>query len=534
LLVAAALALLALSCADPITGARHDNIPPQTYVWTDTLGVPQASQVRLSWWGDDPDGFVQGYLVSFDGVDWQWTTEQERTFSLELGGVDTLIAQFRVCAVDMQGNGQWDSFVSVGAISFGPEAYEDADTNLAYTPGEAYVDYGAIDPEPASLAFLVKNSAPTMAFAQNTTLPAVTLPVASFLLDGRDADGDETIVSYRIALNDTSASSWVTIPASTRLVSLVGDLSVPGAPVVSARAYGGTELADLGVTIPNLRLDATNVLYAYCTDRAGAASAMARMPDTTKTWTVRRPVGRMKLLLVDDYAAASPNPDDIYRTALGLARDGTGASFSDYDVLDLRTYPIPEPIHQPMISLTLEQYPAVFWYAKIANLNYAQNTLPRFMVRGGKALMSSGFENFVDPLGLPIDFAPIDSLITAYTDSLGFARPGYIPRVYLNSVVRSADTASYPAMVFDRTALFGTYAVEPSLGATVVYRLDTTKNPPNTLELWVGTPPVGVRSATGNMIFMSVPTHLMNTTDPQGQNRLVRFFEAVLRDDFGL
>lgn len=525
---------MALSCADPITGTKRDNIPPQTYVWTDTLGVAQTSQVRLSWWGDDPDGFVQGYLVSFDGVRWDWTTEQERTFSLELGGVDTLLAQFRVCAVDKEGNGTWDGQVSVGSISFGAEAYEDSDSSGTYTPGEEFVDYGAIDPEPAALAFLVKNSPPTMAFAQNTTIPAVTLPVASFLLEGRDSDGDETIVSYRIALNDTGTSSWVTVPGSTRLVSLVADLSVPSAPVVSAKMYGGTELIDLGITIPNLRLDAANVLYAYCTDQAGAASVMVRMPDTTRTWTVRRPVGRMKLLLVDDYAAASPNPDDIYRAALNLATDGSGASFSDYDVLDLRTYPIPAPIHQPMISLTLEQYQVVFWYAKIANLNFAQNTLPRFMVRGGKALMSTGFENFIDVLGLPIDFAPIDSLITGYTDSLGVSRPGYIPRVYLNSVVRSTDTTSYPTMVFDRTALFGSYAVEPSLGATVVYRLDSAKNPPNTQELWVGTPPVGVRSATGNMIFMSVPMHLTNTTDPLGNSRLVRFFEAVLRDDFEL
>ena len=509
-------------------------MPPQTYIWTDTLGVAQTSQVRLSWWGDDPDGFVQGYLVSFGGLVWQWTTEQERTFSLELGGVDTLLAQFRVCAVDQEGNGSWDVNVSAGAITFGSEAYQDADSSGTYTPGEVFVDYGAIDPEPAALAFLVKNSPPTMTFDQNTTIPAVTLPVASFLLEGHDSDGDATIVSYRLALNDTSASSWVTIPASTRLVSLLGDLSVPGLPVVSAKVYGGTELVDLGITIPNMRLDGTNVLYADCADQAGASSIIVRMPDSTRTWTVRRPVGRMKLLLVDDYASASPNPDDIYRTALGLARDGTGASFSDYDVLDLRTYPIPAPIHQPMISLTLEQYPVVFWYGKIANLNYAQNTLPRFMVRGGKALMSTGFENFIDPLGLPIDFAPIDSLITSYTDSLGASRPGYMPRFYLNSIVRSTDTTKYPTMVFDRTSLFGTYAMEPSLGATVVYRFDPPKNPPNTQELWVGTPPAGVRSATGDMIFMSVPMHLMNTTDALGNNRLVRFLEAVLRDDFGL
>ena len=372
-----------------------------------------------------------------------------------------------------------------------------------------------------------------MAFAENTTIPSVTLPVASFLLDGRDLDGDETVVRYLIALNDTSAGNWIEIPGSVNLITLVADLSVPSLPVVSAKIYAGTEQTDLNRSIPNFRLDAPNVLYAYCEDLAGAESEMVRMPDTTRTWTVRRPVGRMKLLVVDDYGSANPNPDDVYRSALTSALDGTGASFGDYDVLDLRTYPIPPPLHQPMMSLTMQQYDAVFWYAKIANLNFAQNTLPGYMVRGGKVLMSTGFENFIDILGLPIDFAPIDSLITGYVDSTGTTFPGYIPRVYLNSIVRSADTTAYPTMFFDRTALFGTYAAQPSLGATILYRLDPPKNPPNTQELWVGAPPVGIRSADGRIIFMTMPMHLMNTTDALG-NRLVRFFESTLRDDFGL
>jgi hypothetical protein len=525
--------MLAMSCQDPITGGRGENLPPKTYVWTDTLGVTQTSRVRMYWWGDDPDGFVQGYLVSFNGIDWEWTTDQERILTLQLGGVDSLLAQFRGSAVDMEGNGQWDANIISGNVSFGPEPYDDLDSNGVYSPGEPFVDYGAVDPTPSRLEFEVQNSPPTMAFAENTDIPAVTLPVASFLLDGRDLDGDETVVRYMLALNDTSAGNWIEVPGSVRLITLVADFSTITPPAVPADIYAGTEQVDLGISIPNLRLDAENVLYAYCVDLAGAQSDVVRMPDTTRTWTVRRPIGRVKLLLVDDYAASNPNPDDVYRTALQNAQDGSASSFGDYDVLDLRNYPIPAPLHQPMISLTLGQYPAVFWYAKIANLNYAHNTLPPYMVRGGKVLMTTGFENFIDVLGLPIDFAPIDSLVTGYVDSTGGSRPGYISRVYMNSIIQSTDTTAYPRLLYDRTALFGTYAAEPSLGATALYRLDLPKNPPNALELWVGTPPVGIRSASGNIIFMTVPMHLMNTTDPQG-NRLVRFFESVLRDDFGL
>jgi hypothetical protein len=187
-----------------------------------------------------------------------------------------------------------------------------------------------------------------------------------------------------------------------------------------------------------------------------------------------------------------------------------------------------------MLIATFRLYNSVLWFARIANLNYAQNSLPEYMASGGKVLFTTGFQNFVDPQGLPIDFMPIDSLITGYTDSSGVSRAGFIPRVYLNSVVRSSDTTSHPTMVYDRTAIFGTYAVVEAPGQQVLYRLDPAKNPPNTQELWTGTPAVGVRSASGNIVVMVVPLHLMNTTDGTGKSRLVTFFESIFGDGFGL
>jgi hypothetical protein len=517
-----------VSCKDPISGEPRANQPPRTYLWTDTVGIVQTSRVQIHWWGDDPDGLVKGYVVSVDGVSWGWTIGHDSTFSVQLAGLTTIIAQFRAAAVDMEGNGRWDSASYAGSINVGPEPFTDLDSNDVYTPGEPFVDYGAIDPNPPHLDVTIQNSPPTLRFADKTDIPAVTLPVASFLLDPADVDGDETIVRFYLALNDTSAGNWVEIPGTTSLMTLEGDLSNPAATTSTAKVFSGTQLEDLGISLPGLRLDANNVLYAYAEDLAGARSPVVRMPDTTHTWFVKKPAGRRKLLLVDDFVPASPNPDDVYKTALQATPDGSGSNFGDYDIVDLRSYPIPAPLHRPMLTRTFSLYQVVFWYAKIANFGYAQNTLPEYLSSGGKVLMTSGFENFIDVLGLPIDFAPVDSLITSYTDSTGSSVYGYVSRVYAGSQVLSTDTTKYPTLQYDRTALFGTYAVTPALGQSVIYTLDYPKNPPNTQELWVGKPPVGIRSDDGSIIFMTVPMHLMDTP-----GSLVKFFTAILRDDFG-
>ncbi|MBI4427657.1 MAG: hypothetical protein HY562_00900 [Ignavibacteriales bacterium] len=529
------MSVCAWGCKDRITGELYSNRPPKTYIWVDTVASTLTSQVKLHWWGDDPDGFVVGYFVSIGGLQWTFTTRQDSTFTVQLGTVDTLLTTFRVAALDNSGNGVWDSNVQAGTISFGPEPYNDLDSNNNYSAGEPFVDLGAADPAPARLDLKIKNSPPTAQFANLTSIPSETLPVATFLIEGNDLDGKATIVNYFISLNepDTSKPGWEKLPASASIVTIVGDSSQFQNSIISAEILFGTELLSLGQTISGLRLNSNNVVYLYCKDLSGASSPVVRMPDSTRTWYVRKPSTNRRLLLVNDYGPANPDPFAVYASALNAAGDGTGGTFGDYDLMHLINNPVPTPIHKPMLTATFRLYKYVFWFSKIANFNFAQNTLPEFMDAGGKVLISTGFQNFIDPQGLSIDFAPIDSLVTSYTDTAGNTRFGFIPRVYLNSIVLSSDTTRYPEMVFDRTAIFGSYAVAAAPGQEVIFRLDYPKNPPNTQETWVGQPSVGVRSSQGKMLFLTIPLHLMNSVDTFGSNRLVRFFEKVFRDDFG-
>lgn len=525
------MALFLNGCSEEFESQPRVNLPPETYLAVDTVGTTVTSRVQVHWWGDDPDGLVQGFLVSWDGTNWTYTKSYDSLFTLDLVGAVTIVAQFQVSAIDVEGNGRYDRDISVGGISFGDEPFIDANGTGQYEPDEPFVDYGAIDATPAGVQYLVKNTPPEIAFQFGSEVPAITLPVASFILEGTDVDGDETIAYYYISLNDTTR--WVRIPGSVSLLTLVGDLDDLPRPEVSARALAGDRLEDIGVSVPGLRLDATNVLYAYAEDLAGAVSDTVRMPGPPKTWFVKQPRGRRKLLLIDDFSGGTPNPDQKYSDILQQVPDNEGQTFGDYDFLDIKTSPVPAGIARTFLVETMRQYRIVFWYADRApNLNFAQNTIPQYLESSGKLIFSTGFVNFTDNRGIALDFAPIDSLLTLLVDSTGAVKNGFVSRVFQGSRIVSTDSTEYPHLYIELTtqAGVGIYGVEPSPPpARVLYQLDRPKSG----ETWVGTPPVCVLGSKGDIVFMTVPFHLLNGTDPVGQSHLVELFEKILRQQFG-
>ena len=523
--------VLWIGCSEEFTSVPRINLPPDTFVAVDTVGAIVTSQIQVHWWGDDPDGLVQGFLVSLDGISWSWTTSHDSLFSLDLGGADSILALFRVSAVDIEGNGGRDQGVTVGDIIFGDEPFGDSNGNGQYDMGEPFVDFGAIDPSPAQVRYTIKNTAPVVEFQFGSEIPPVTLPVASFILEGSDLDGNETIANYYISLNDTT--QWVRIPGSVNLLTLVGDVSDLSQTQVSAQVLSGDDLEDIGLSVPGMKLDATNVFYVYAEDLAGAVSDTVRMPAPTRTWFVKKPRGRRKLLLVDDFSGGSPNPDQKYADIMPQVSDSENMSFGDYDFLDIKSSPIPAGIARTLLLATMQQYRIVFWYADRApNLNFAQITIQQYLNGGGKVLFNTGFVNFTDPLGIALDFAPIDSLKTFLVDSTGVARNGYIPRVFEGSKIVARDSAEYPDLFVEVTtqAGVGIYGIQPSPSPVdTLYLLDE----PKTGENWVGMPPVCAIGGKQNIVFMTVPFHLLNGPDPSGQPHLVEFFEKIFRQQFG-
>jgi len=167
------------------------NLPPHTYLtlFPDSIISPQRTLLTISWWGDDPDGFVVGFYFSFDSLNWTFTTKNDSTFQLSMNGLDSTF-RFWVAAVDNK---------------------------------------GLRDPHPASNRYPVMASPPSVSFNAGTSIPDTTFTIASFAWTGHDPDGDNTVKYYYWAVNDTS--TWHKIPSSITTITLTQDSGIiPNAP----------------------------------------------------------------------------------------------------------------------------------------------------------------------------------------------------------------------------------------------------------------------------------------------------------------
>ncbi|HCV42142.1 MAG TPA: hypothetical protein DGH68_01565, partial [Bacteroidetes bacterium] len=323
-IVAGVVLLLWASCNEKIADNPAVNKTPRTFLWlypdsTISVGV---SRQHLQWWGEDPDGFVRGYLFAFtpsraahtpspDTLRYTWVTKTDTLMHFPL---DTLFRYFTVFVRSVDNS--FAGLDSHRSVRLTPNPYLDINENGIYDAGDQLLSglQGAMDPIGAVQAFPIRNTPPHIAFLPNPNDPSIglrqpdyTFTVAAFGFKGTDEDGDNTLASYRIALNDTSnAANWLTIPLRDTVVTLVvardsSNFAPPGSGVlITADVFGGSFLGRHRIgRLPGLRLDAPNVFYVQSKDVAGEYSPTIRMPSGTQQWVVKRPRG--KLLLVSDY-----------------------------------------------------------------------------------------------------------------------------------------------------------------------------------------------------------------------------------------
>lgn len=182
LLVCSLMAVSFYSCSDTIQGTA-ELLPPETYLtlFPDSIISPGSTTKKISWWGDSPNGFVVGFNVSLDSINWTYTTKTDSTFVFTISGQDSI---FRVWVAAVDNN-------------------------------------GLVDPTPASNLYPVMNSPPTVIFDPNTDIPDTTFPVATFKWIGTDPDGNNTIRRYWWSLNDTT--NWRSVPGTVDLMTLTRD-----------------------------------------------------------------------------------------------------------------------------------------------------------------------------------------------------------------------------------------------------------------------------------------------------------------------
>jgi hypothetical protein len=259
-------------------------------------------------------------------------------------------------------------------------------------------------------------------------------------------------------------------------------------------------------------------MYLKAQDIAGTFSRVVTMPDSTRTWYVRQPVGRF--LLINDYYRTAPTDVqgavNFYRTAFDTVQ------YSNLDIKVNSGGNIPK-IKNPMFIETMKLFQCVVWFAwrgnnasDAANYDLAQQTLPYYILAGGKVFFTTGFPNTL-PANDLASFASIDSIsANEYTQFTA----GY-PVIVSDASYDTLYTGSQDPGVFniDRVRV-----LFPRIGTHVIYKMANPSNPNQT-----GVVCIRDSDVNPHIVYMSLALHRMNYT-----GTAVNFFRRVIHTDFGI
>lgn len=382
------LIIAMVACTETGNEPRNENLPPDTEIFLfpdnpDSINQ-QKSRLQVHWWGEDPDGAVLGYYFRWVGLNtnWSFTTSNDSLFSLPIGSADTTYV-IEVMAVDVEGNMQYDNSVMWNGDDIGPEPFIDSNGNGIWDKGEFYFDLGLIDPTPASMKFPIKNSPPEIEWNKESLIPEETFPVITVAWNVSDLDGDESIVSIDLAINDLNLA--VELPGNTRLVTLrIKDVDAiqPEFEIL----INGSEDKIFDKTLTGLKLDDFNRLYVRASDISGSSSEIQPLPDTSRTWFIKKPKG--DLLVVDDYNLGEV-AEIFYDGLFSLMDDGNFTN--KFDVLNVEETLLPFPNITFLETIKLFKY--IYWYSdSTPSLELTSSITQKFILGGGKIGYSMTFK----------------------------------------------------------------------------------------------------------------------------------------------
>lgn len=401
------MALLLVSCDSGISGNPNANQPPDTQLSVrdasllDNLGDDErlVSTVRITWSGDDPDGFVKGYEVRFfdqtlgeAGQEWSFTTTTDSLFLLPI----------------RQGERVSDVVFEVRAID---------EEDLA-------------DPTPARTIYPIQNSPPTIRMSPFDLPPDTTFNVMSIGWVAEDPDGDSNLARIDVSFNDSL--NYVALPPDVSLATFVLPQTEPGAQgqVVDAQVFAGRGFESTGITVPGVRVGDMNTLYVRAADQTDTTSVRVEYSWFVKGKTsnilyvndFRREahpiVTGYHLDLLEDFLPAGTSVD-IWNITTPFTTGSTG-SYPRSDLLP--------PSAQPGLERFMLGYDYIYWVASATTDQIVGNNLPfvapilePFFENGGKMMVHSPVQLPVDPEEIATNAAtlllPLNSL-TTFPDSL--------------------------------------------------------------------------------------------------------------------
>ncbi len=468
-------ALLLLAFAACNKGEKLPNVAPETRISLTAINLTGDSRLRsevtLHWYGEDSDGWVTGFEISFNGTDWSPVDVQDSTFKFSLSlGTDTTDIDFYVRAIDNE---------------------------------------GGADRTPAYLKIPIKNTPPTAFFDSVLALPDTSFIATTVFLDVDDLDGIENVDSIFVKFN---AGNWFALPPTVENITVLPD-DPTALGAVAAKVYQGFDAVLVPGTLTGLNLGGDNTIYLKAVDIAGATSAI----DTSRVVFVKRKSSN--LLVIDAHPGGStPTPEQVYAQTLDLVEPGA-------DRIDLRVsngVNVPR-LWSPTFTAFIGYYDRIFWYGDGSDLGLglledASGAIQNYLNNGGKILINCSFPSSFDNASVLQEYTPLDSVST----SVGSAR---LPTGNLVEPV-GATAGNYDTL---KASVFLGRATPMYVKATAETMYDGNFT---TVGGWVGPRAVCARARNGggntNVVLFTVELHQLNG-DP---NSLKNFFNQVLLNEF--
>jgi hypothetical protein len=477
--ILAAVGLLTVSCQETdIQGALKENRPPKTYLTLDGVDRPDDnrlnSQVRIRWWGDDPDGYVTGYQYNINNTGWRFTAKTDSVFVLPIPtGSETADVLFSIRAIDNQ---------------------------------------GALDPAPPSLTFPIVNSKPDIRFNTVEQPSDTTFHVFSFGWSASDPDGSLNLDHTEIAINDT-VNGWVTMPDGVNFVTV--NIGNGSGATATGQIFLGKAYVSSALTLPGIVMNGQNTFYVRAVDQAGARSTIER-----KTWYVKRQTSRV-LVVNDD---ASPNTQTRLNNHLNWLRQ---SGITTVDVMQATdgtaTGGFKAPLSaafqktlDPTMNKTFAKWDYIYWVSENLdrNITYALEMTVDFFREGGRMYINIPTKTL--PSSDPVfTFLPFDRLgVPGVTGAQGFL-------IQSNTALTPVDVLTAPAGRIGAANITGVSPLVPSGGSKVLYNAVFRVRQLIGSQLYTGNPAIAVLGSDGNMAFLGLDAASINPADIQPMIRFI-------------
>ncbi len=474
-------------CKKGFEGELSSQSNPETFMAINKIERSGANRLTTRidayWWGTSQDGFVVGFEVSIDSMKtWTYTTRTDSSLLL----------------IIPQGSDTADIDVFVRAID-----------NL-----------GQKDLTPASLAYPVRNSAPTVTMTNIAgKKPTKSFPAVHFFWTANDADGLQDINGFEVFLNDTNTIPY-TLAGSVNDITIMADNNFSD----SCFVYVGNKTKALDGRIKGIKYNVWNYFYVRAFDKAGLRSAFV-----FDSIFIKKPVS--KVLFINAYLTSRNAPQNFIATR-------TVSFIPAFDTLYLNNRDAQQnSFEQSPDELTQARvfsfFDKIIWIsdegATAATLSLAQISTADFFENGGRMFMMCNFGSDIPNELESFGFTPIQKLVS---DSSGLAI-----RMNVNDVMTPFDN-TWPTLkcntiissarpFYTQTASSGTSNFDSLYNANLI-TLGSTGVKPFTGQSNVVAKRISLKYNRTALIFMSLPIQNLN-----GNSNANLFLEKVLKDELG-